>query len=177
MKEDLRLPNSPAAQSASVPCDDPRPHHHHTPVADEWLASVTEALRASGQRTTVPRRAILHWIAGAAAPFGAETLVRELEAQHGISSRATVYRLLDWLRSEGWLERVHRDGAQSTYARLLPGHHHHAVCTQCGSVLVVGGCDIDQSFAAALRGSAFEIHGHMLEIYGLCGRCRAYGGA
>jgi Fur family ferric uptake transcriptional regulator len=159
----------------TAPCDDPQPHHHRMPVGEEWLSTVVQALRADGQRQTVPRHAILAWIADAQAPFSAEVLVRELEARKGISSRATVYRLLDWLRAHGWIERIYSDGEQTTFARLLPGHHHHVVCTQCGTTLVVGGCDVEHIFAPILDRLDFAIHSHTLTLHGLCARCRSMG--
>lgn len=154
-------------------CDDIQPHYHGLAVGEEWLRHVEQALRTSGQRQTVPRRAILAWIAAAQAPFSAESLVRELEANHGISSRATIYRLLDWLRANDWIERIYSDGEQHTYARLLPGHHHHVVCTQCGTTLVVGGCDVEALFTPLLRTLGFEVYSHSLTLHGLCRSCRS----
>ncbi|NJL34520.1 MAG: hypothetical protein HC893_12490 [Chloroflexaceae bacterium] len=95
-----------------------------------WRHSAEVALRAARLRCTFPRRAILDWIAAATGPFTAEQLVAALEAQHGSSSRATIYRLLDWLQSAGWLTRIYSDGTQHAYARFWPGHHHTAVCVR-----------------------------------------------
>lgn len=145
---------------------------HATLTAEEWLAGVARALQAAGYRNTVPRRAIVAWIAHLTMPFTAETLVDDLEQQQGISSRATIYRLVDWLRAEGWIARLHSDAVEHTYARMLPGHHHHAVCTGCGSTLIIDGCQIEVWLALLVAETTFEVRGHVLELYGLCGSCR-----
>jgi Fur family ferric uptake transcriptional regulator len=128
--------------------------------AEEWRAGVAQALQAAGYRNTVPPRAIVAWIAHLTAPFTAETLVDDLEQRQSISSRATIYRLIEWLHTEGWIARICSDAAEHTYARMLPGHHHHAVCTRCGSTLIIGGCDIEAWLAPLVAETDFEVHGH-----------------
>ena len=141
--------------------------------AQHWRISVEQALRTSGQHLTVPRRAILDWIAEQDQPFTAETLAAELEARKGISSRATVYRLLDWLREAAWIERVALRDERRTYARRMPGHQHQAICTRCGATVVLDGCGLDPWLADALATSGFAPRDHTLAVYGLCARCRA----
>jgi Fe2+ or Zn2+ uptake regulation protein len=139
-----------------------------------WRHRAEAALRAAGLRCTFPRRAILDWIAAAAGPFTAEQVVAALEAQHGSSSRATIYRLLDWLQSAGWLTRIYSDGTQHAYARFWPGHHHTAVCIRCGSAAVISECHVEESIRPALAALDFELHGHVLELYGVCTNCRTH---
>lgn len=153
-------------------CTPEQPHQHNEAIHDEWREGVLRALHDSGQRSTFPRRAIVDAIAQQARPFSAEELVALLETQAGWSSRATIYRLVEWLRAQGWLARVQRDNEHATYARLLPGHHHTAVCSQCGRTFVIGGCNVEEVLAPLLASAGFDVHGHVLELYGLCDRCR-----
>jgi Fur family ferric uptake transcriptional regulator len=149
-----------------------RPASYAVSSAQAWRAGVEQAFARAGLRSTAPRGAVIDWIAASTAPFTAETLVRALERDHGISSRATIYRTVEWLRSQGWIARVHSDDTQHTYSRLLPGHHHHVVCTQCGTTLIIGGCAIEQVLAPLLAPTGFHVQGHVLELYGVCRRCR-----
>jgi Fe2+ or Zn2+ uptake regulation protein len=142
------------------------------PSAQEWRQGAERALQASGCRTTLSRRTILDWIAQIQTPFTAETLVADLE-QRGCASRPTIYRTIEWLRSAGWIARVQCDVDHHTYARHLPGHYHQVICTACGITQVISGCAIEQLLVPALSGADFEIHCHRLEIYGICGICRA----
>lgn len=147
---------------------------HSSPdqTPENWRRRAEAALRTAGLRCTFPRRAILDWITAAAAPFTAEQVVAALETQHGTSSRATIYRLLDWLQAAGWLTRIYSDDTQHTYARFWPGHHHTAVCLCCGSAAVISECYVEESIRPALAALDFEMQGHVLEIYGICARCR-----
>ncbi|NJP04729.1 MAG: transcriptional repressor [Chloroflexaceae bacterium] len=148
------------------------PESDQTPA--HWRRRTEAALRDAGLRCTFPRHAILDWIAAAAAPFTAEQVVAALETQHGTSSRATIYRLLDWLQAAGWLTRLYSDGTQHTYARFWPGHHHIAVCLRCGSATIMSECHIEEGIRPALAALDFELQGHVLELYGVCGNCRTH---
>jgi Fur family ferric uptake transcriptional regulator len=136
-----------------------------------WLKAVTEALQAAGNRLTSPRRAVLRWIAESSAPFTAETLTHELAPQLATGSRATIYRLLQWLRVEGWLARIHNSDRTHALVRQLPGHH-QAICLGCGTTLLLGGCDLAPVVSPSLRDTGFTIESHLLEVYGWCGPCR-----
>jgi Fur family transcriptional regulator, ferric uptake regulator len=145
-----------------------------TPASDaahDWRAAVISTLAAAGFRSTLPRREIIGWIAETREPFRVETLVTEMEAQRGLSSRATVYRLVDWLRLNGWLTRVYSDSINQRYARRRPGHVHQAVCTQCGDVIPIESCNLESLVDTELATHGFTVQGHVLEIFGTCAGC------
>jgi Fur family transcriptional regulator, ferric uptake regulator len=137
-----------------------------------WQEQVFAAMRSESQRFTIPRRQIIGWIAERTAPFSAEALVEAMAARNEGIGRSTVYRTVDWLRAEGWLGRVGGEAGEHTYARTLPGHHHHAVCTQCGHTLVVSGCAAVEALSKALAQQGFTVSGHTLEIFGTCQQCQ-----
>ncbi|NOK57598.1 MAG: transcriptional repressor [Chloroflexi bacterium AL-W] len=147
-------------------------HQHNAPTSEEWLHSVEQALQTSGARATLPRHKVLEWIAQTNAPFTAETIVEELDRRQGSCSRPTVYRTMEWLRSEGWVERIWSDESGNTYMRILPGHYHHLVCRECGDTYIISGCNIEDLLSSALADIDFEIQGHVLELYGRCRLCR-----
>ncbi len=136
-----------------------------------WRKLAEESMIAARQRITGPRRAILDWIAAVDTPFTAETVVSAL-AEQGFSSRPTIYRTVDWLRSVGWIARVQADAPDHAYVRLLPGHYHPVVCERCGKTLVIAGCSALADVRSALHKRGFEVHTHVLELRGLCEHCR-----
>jgi Fur family transcriptional regulator, ferric uptake regulator len=154
-------------------------------IVEEWRLGVERALSREGYRFTAPRRAILDWIAACGNAFTPETLSEALEARCEPSSRATVYRLINWLHAAGWLTRVHTPGPgspgepgtglQHAYGRALPGHY-SAVCWGCSTVLIVRAGDLAAQIAPALAASGFAVRGHHLELYGLCDGCVAHEG-
>lgn len=142
-----------------------------TPSAAEWSAAVEQALIRGGHRATLPRRAVVEWIARQRTPFTAEELVATMEQQSGTCSRPTIYRTVEWLRTEGWIGRVYST-ASSAYMRLLPGHRHCVVCTECGTATMLDGCAVENLLASSLAELDFDVQGHVLEIYGRCRTCR-----
>ena len=155
-------------------CGSRSPHAHAGVPGRTWLLAVTDALQTSGSRLTSPRRAVLHWIAASETPFTAETLTQELAPELATGSRATIYRLLSWLRTEGWLARTHRSDRVHALIRQLPGHH-QAICLGCGSTLLIGGCDLAPVVSPSLAGTGFTVAGHLLEVYGWCAPCSTTG--
>jgi Fur family transcriptional regulator, ferric uptake regulator len=145
--------------------------HEQALESAEWRVRLQQALASSGLHSTLPRRLMVSWIAAAEGPFTAEALVAELAHQRG-GTRATVYRFIEWLREQGWVDRVHSDAARHSYIRRQPGHRHQAICTSCGATLAIGDCAVESSVAPQLAAVGFEIQGHVLEIFGRCGSCR-----
>ncbi len=137
-----------------------------------WAAQVQAAQRTERQRLTAPRRAIIGWIASQTTPFSAEALAAALATHPAGVGRATAYRAVDWLREHGWLARVQTERGDHTYARTLPGHHHHAVCTRCGATLLLEGCAAIELLTALLARQGFRVHGHILELFGRRARCQ-----
>ncbi|MGQ9928546.1 MAG: Fur family transcriptional regulator [Chloroflexaceae bacterium] len=106
-------------------------------------------------------------------PFSAEALTAAMAYHPAGIGRATAYRTVDWLRERGWLACVQTGRGDYTYARALPGHHYHAVCTRCGATLLLEGCSAIESLTALLARQGFRVQGRILELSGLCARCQA----
>ena len=160
----------PRSASEAAPCSDRAPHAHAGVPGQAWLDAVTAAVGRSTNRMTAQRRAVLRWIAASEAPFTAESLTAELTPGLTSGSRATIYRLLSWLREEGWLARVHSSDRTHALARQLPGHH-QVICLGCGTTMVIGGCNLTPVISPSLQGTGFTVESHLLEVYGWCRPC------
>lgn len=134
--------------------------------------STDDAIRMLGDhgyRVTGPRRSVLAAVLPRDRPFTAEQLVAELP---GIG-RATVYRTLEILASVDLLKRLLQPGGHPAYVIGAPGHRHHLVCSKCGSVVSFTQCPVDDLVRDLTKDTAFSIHGHHLEVFGLCPACQA----
>ena len=62
----------------------------------------------------------------------AEEVLQMVNRKFPMTSRATVYNTLNWLKQEGMIKEVFEAGC----VRFDPntGHHHHFVCRKCGKV-------------------------------------------
>lgn len=122
-----------------------------------------------GRRMTRTRRALIDAIQELGDHFTAEQLT---DATPGVG-RATVFRNLRLLQDTGILcQVVLRDGA-TEYRVTSGGHHHHIVCSRCGTINDFANCDISDVLAELARRTGYEIDAHRLEVYGLCSSCAA----
>jgi Fur family transcriptional regulator, ferric uptake regulator len=84
----------------------------------------------------------------------------------------TVYRMLDILSQLKLICRVHsQDDCRSYLLRRSNEHHHHLVCSDCGTVVDITNCEIGSLAKIISKKTGFQIHGHLLEFQGLCYKC------
>ena len=133
----------------------------------DWMLRRLEqgGLRMTGQRQTVVRT-----VAAKAGAFNPEALVDELRP--GGIGRATVYRTLELLEREGMLTRLHLDGCHG-YTVCDEGHHHHLVCSSCGTVVPVDATRVEAEIRRLAAELEFRVDTHLLEFAGRCKSCLA----
>lgn len=122
---------------------------------------------------TGPRRAIISAALRQARPFTAEQLVSETVTGEGESGRSTVYRTLEILASLGVLSRILDAGGRPVYVAGAPIHRHHLICSECGATVPFNTCPVADLAVTLARENNFEVHSHLLEIFGTCGRCKS----
>ncbi len=128
-------------------------------------------------RYTVGRARIVRLIEAAPGPKSAAALHAMVRDDVPLSS---LYRTLDVLSEAGVLERSHRVEGVTLFelAEWLRGHHHHLVCTECGSVEDVDAGPKDEEILGAFAeriatSQGFLAKGHRIDVEGTCGRCAA----
>ena len=133
---------------------------------------MAELLSAAGHRLTAPRLAVLRVLEGDGSHMSAEEVLRRGRAICPHLSRATVYRTLELLTGLGALRTVRLDG-RATSVVCVTGGHQHLLCLGCGRAIhFTDGALAEVREAVSLR-TGFEVKSHLLEVYGLCERCRA----
>jgi Fe2+ or Zn2+ uptake regulation protein len=135
-------------------------------------ADVSTLLAEHGYRITEPRREIITAVLRRDRPFSAEQLVAEMPK----IGRATIYRTLEILASVDVLSRFLQPGGYPAYIVGVPGHRHHLVCSECGAVVAFTRCPVDDLVGELVRDTDYAIHGHHLEVFGLCPACQGDGG-
>lgn len=149
---------------------DPTPIATPPPTADEVLITLVR----HGHRVTGPRRAVLDAVLAKPRPFTAEQLVAELgDSRAGAPiGRATVYRTLEILASVDVLSRLIGADGHPSYVVGTPGHRHHLLCSGCGAAVSFTACPVDELVQTLTRDTDFAIHGHLLEVFGVCPTCQ-----
>jgi Fur family transcriptional regulator, ferric uptake regulator len=137
-------------------------------------AEVAGRLRRAGQRYTSKRRALVEIVAAASRPL---SLQEVMSKRRGLA-QSSAYRNLAVLEQARVIRRVMtgEDFARFELAEDLSEHHHHLVCSNCGSVKDVSlPSNLERRMEGALTAVAssagFTPAAHRLDVIGLCGDC------
>lgn len=126
--------------------------------------------RRSPQRERIARSADA--VRGA---FSVDELLESVRAEDPGIGPATVYRAVACMVEHGFLEQVGERAGRALYLRCADhGHHHHLVCTGCGTVAQAP-CPLDDAAIEAASAQGFVITHHEVSVYGLCADCLRVG--
>ena len=136
--------------------------------------TVESRLKERDVRYTAGRRTVIEALAAADGPLSAS----ELHAEVDTLPLSSLYRSLSTLEAAGVIEPHNAVRGVTRYelSEWLRGHHHHLICTQCGSVddVTVDAeqeQQVEQLVAAIGANAGFSPTGHSFEIEGHCARC------
>ena len=146
-----------------------------TGTSDQLHEEVGRRLASLDQRYTSARRALVVVLAEAGRPL---TIPEVLGLIEGVP-QSTAYRNLTVLVEAGVARRVagSDDHGRFELAEDLTGHHHHVICTTCGTVTDVHVAPrLEQALEAAAEAATadlgFEVSGHTIDLLGTCCSCR-----
>ena len=133
-------------------------------------------LGAAGQRYTNKRQQLIAALADAERPL---TMPEVLGAAPGVP-QSSAYRNLAVLIDAGVARKVQGadENGRFELAEDLSGHHHHhLVCSTCGTVEDVAASPrLERALAEAGRAAAdavgFEVIDHRIDLVGRCATCR-----
>ncbi|QDL91801.1 transcriptional repressor [Paroceanicella profunda] len=136
-------------------------------------ADASAALAARGVRVTPLRTRVLTALHHAGRPLGAYELFDRLKAEGAASAPPAVYRVLDFLETQGLVHKLQSLSAY-TACRTAP-HPHHAqflICRACGAVAELETPALDR-LAREAAGTGFLVERMSVETRGLCTACAA----
>jgi len=135
---------------------------------------IVRRLRSRGQRYTPLRRKLVQIVDSAAQPLA----IHDILSSAPRLAQSSVYRNLGVLEQAGVVRRLIGAGGFARYelAEDLTEHHHHLICTSCGSVedlpAPVGLERTVQKATATLASRrGFRVRAHRVDMLGLCSRC------
>ena len=131
-------------------------------------------LRRDGQRYTANRRALVEVLDHAASPL----TIPEILQRQGAIPQSSAYRNLGVLERSGVVRRVvtSDEFARFELAEDLTEHHHHLICSSCGTVAdFTVSRQLERSLTAALARVAsrtgFRTEHHRLDLVCTCSTC------
>ena len=133
---------------------------------------IESILRQHGYKITSQRRKILAAITSVNEHMTtAEIYIKVCQDDPSVGL-VTIYRTLEILAELGLICEVHVGGNCRSYLMRRPvEHHHHLVCSECGTVIDFTDCDLSGLENKLSKDTHFEISGHILEFIGRCRGC------
>jgi Fe2+ or Zn2+ uptake regulation protein len=137
--------------------------------------TAAQRLRADGQRYTTGRRALVTLLDDATRPL---TIAELLDLDRSLA-QSSAYRNLAVLERSGVVHRLVTtdEFARFELAEELTEHHHHLICSVCGSMedFTVSPqleTSLEKAFEKASESAGFTTQYHRLDLVGLCPTCR-----
>ncbi len=133
---------------------------------------IESELRRRGFKVTWQRRRIIEAITGVHEHMTPAEIYDVVSRDSPDIGLVTVYRTLEMLAELGLICEVHVGGNCRSYLLRRPvGHHHHLVCSGCGTVVDFMDCDLSGLEDRIAKDNGFTIDGHILEFIGRCREC------
>jgi len=133
---------------------------------------IYSVMRQHGYKLTPQRRAVVQVVTSSndhLTPTDIHEKIRDVYSGTGL---VTIYRTLEILTELGLICEVHSGGSCRSYAMGSRQHHHHLICSGCGTVVDFTGHYLDGLEKNLSEDSGFRIDGHLLEFIGLCSKCQ-----
>jgi Fur family ferric uptake transcriptional regulator len=139
----------------------------------DWAEITSHALLRKGLRNGGARRAVIDLLARQDCCLSAQQifdLLRESGRPVGIAS---IYRVLELLTAEGFVQRLDLGNGTARYepVRLGREHHHHLVCEQCGRVEAFEDAALERAIHRLEEGSGYLVAAHDVVLRGSCRSC------
>ena len=128
------------------------------------------------RRNTWQREAVRGALSETEGFVSAQSLHAHLRDGGSTIGLATVYRALSDLATEGDADSLQQDGESLYRACTTDKHHHHLICTQCGTVEDVPAASgledlLAETVATIDSLTGFHTSTHRIDLVGICGRC------
>jgi Fe2+ or Zn2+ uptake regulation protein len=139
----------------------------------QMIRTAKELLISKGLEATPARVQILALCMSSELPLDVNSVADKIGTKAHL---ATVYRNLEMFVAARILERIDFQEGKFRY-EYLRSHHHHAVCTICGSVEDVKDTttEVKAIEDRVHKESGFTVTKHMIELFGLCNKCQKKG--
>jgi Fur family ferric uptake transcriptional regulator len=144
------------------------------PMATDIDQLISSQLRRRGQRYTGQRAALVRILRSAGQPVA----INDILALGRRLSQSSVYRNLGVLEQAGVVRRLPAPGGFARYELTedLTEHHHHLICTSCGSVEDLPATDglertVQRATSSVASQRGFRVRAHRVDMLGVCRRC------
>jgi Fur family ferric uptake transcriptional regulator len=138
-----------------------------------WAASTLASLRQRGRRAGGARAAVVDVLGQQACCLTAQEIFDRLSADGRRVGLASVYRTLDQLSSEGFVQKIELGAGTTRYEPVRPDgeHHHHLVCDACGKVEAFADDGLERALHRVENETGYRVAAHDVVLRGSCSDC------
>jgi|SRR5579862_7715401 len=138
-----------------------------------WAAEALASLRLRGGRAGGARTAVIELLAKQECCLGAQEIFDRLRSARHSVGLASVYRALDQLSSEGFVQRIELGDGTTRYEpiRADGDHHHHLVCDDCGKVEAFADERLERALHRVENETGYRVAAHDVVLRGSCSEC------
>ena len=137
---------------------------------DHKVEQALDKLKKAGIRTTPQRHAILSYMISSKTHPTADEIYKALATDYPGMSVATIYNNLKVFVECGLVRELsYGDNASRFDAEI--SDHYHAICECCGKISDFMFPPFHEVEKAAADETGFVVHGHRMEVYGICSEC------
>lgn len=141
-------------------CNNPMAQHH------------IDTIKQKGHRMTQARQAIIELMERTERPISAKSIHTMLERIGVNVNVTTVYREIEFLLRENIIEKVPLKDTELHYEMKGRPHHHHLMCTECGTIEDIELESEQTLLEEAHTMSNFMIKRHSIAFFGQCPKCQ-----
>ena len=140
----------------------------------DWTSQTLEELQRAGYRSGGARRSVIQLLGRQECCLTAQEIFDGLRAEGRGVGIASVYRILDLLADQGFVQRVEIGDAITRFEPAYAGgdHHHHLVCNSCGKVEAFEDEGLEHALRQVERKTGYTTAGHDVLLRGDCQDCR-----
>ena len=119
------------------------------------------------------RAAVIELLAQQSCCVSAQEIFDRLRIAGSAVGLATIYRTLDQLSSDGFVQKVELGDGTTRYEPTEPSghHHHHVVCDSCGKVDAFEDDRLEQALHRVEQRTGYAVAAHDVVLRGTCGDC------
>lgn len=145
-----------------------------SPAPDRWVEATLGSLRSKGHRDGGARRAVVELLGRQQCCLTAQEIFDQLRGEGRRVGIASIYRTLDQLSRDGFVQRVDLGSGTARFEPIHAGgehHHHHLVCDDCGKVEAFADDELERALHNVEVETGYTIAGHDVVLRGVCDAC------
>jgi Fur family ferric uptake transcriptional regulator len=138
-----------------------------------WAEATAAALRSHGHRAGGARQAVIELLGRQPCCLTAQEIFDQLRSEGRRVGIASVYRSLEQLTRDGYVQRIDIGAGTSRFEPIHVGgeHHHHLVCDDCGKVEAFADDELERALRRVEGRTGYSVAGHDVVLRGACADC------